>query len=91
MLEWILERCAGRGDAVKTPIGYVPEAGSICVDGLDLDRRTMLALLSIDPQVWRKEIEEIEIYFDSFGARMPQGLREQARRIKRALDEQLAA
>jgi GTP-dependent phosphoenolpyruvate carboxykinase len=51
----------------------------------------MHALLSIDPRIWQKEIEEIEAYFDTFGNRMPQGLREQARRIKRALDAQLAA
>jgi phosphoenolpyruvate carboxykinase (GTP) len=91
VLEWILERCAGRGAAVETPIGFVPDAATLRLDGLDLDRNTMHALLSIDPRIWQKEIEEIEAYFDTFGNRMPQGLREQARRIKRALDAQLAA
>ena len=69
----------------------MPDAATLRLDGLDLDRNTMHALLSIDPQIWQKEIEEIEAYFDTFGNRMPQGLREQARRIKRALDAQLAA
>ena len=91
VLEWILERCAGQGAAVETPIGFVPDAATLRLDGLDLDRATVKALLSIDPQIWQKEIEEIEAYFDTFGNRMPEGLRDQARRIKRALDAQLAA
>ena len=91
VLEWVLERCAGRGVAVETPIGFVPDAATLRLDGLDLERSTMHALLSIDPQIWHREIEEIEAYFDTFGSRMPKGLRDQARRIKRALDAQLAA
>ena len=91
VLEWILERCAGRGEAVETPIGFVPGAGTLRTEGLDLDRSVIQALLSIDPQVWYKEVEEIEAYFDSFGARMPKGLRDQARLIKLALDAQRAA
>ncbi|MBX9608079.1 MAG: phosphoenolpyruvate carboxykinase (GTP) [Gammaproteobacteria bacterium] len=91
VLEWILERCAGRGEAVETPIGFVPGAGTLRTEGLDLDRAVIQALLSIDPQVWYKEVEEIEAYFDSFGARMPKGLRDQARLIKLALDAQRAA
>ena len=27
VLEWVFERCAGRGEAVDTPIGYVPARG----------------------------------------------------------------
>jgi phosphoenolpyruvate carboxykinase (GTP) len=91
VLEWIIARCEGRGDAVKTPIGYVPEGTAIRLDGLDLERRTLHALLAIDPATWREEIAEIEAYFDTFGARVPSALREQARRIRAALEGQLAA
>ena len=91
VLEWILARCAGNGAAVETPIGHVPEASSLRTEGLNLDRRTINALLSIDPLDWRREIEEIEVYFDSFGTRMPQALRDEAGRIRRVLDAQLAA
>jgi len=91
VLEWIIARCEGRGDAVKTPIGYVPDGSALRLEGLDLERRTLHALLAIDPATWREEIAEIEAYFDTFGARVPAQLREQARRIRAALEGQLAA
>ncbi len=91
VLEWVIQRCAGSGDAIKTPIGYVPDVGALRIEGLELDRKAMHALLAIDPQVWRAEIDEIEAYFETFGARLPAELREQAALIKAALEEQLAA
>jgi phosphoenolpyruvate carboxykinase (GTP) len=91
VLEWILGRCEGTREAVKTPIGLVPESNALNVSGLDIDSTMMQALLSIDAKVWRQEIDEIEAYFDAIGARVPPALREQARRIKMALEEQLAA
>jgi phosphoenolpyruvate carboxykinase (GTP) len=90
-LEWILARCAGNGKAVKTPIGMVPSGGALNLDGLDIDRKTVDALLSIDPKIWREEIDAIEAYFVTLGARTPLALREQAKRIRSALDDQLAA
>ena len=59
--------------------------------GLDLDRRTVQDLLSIDPHIWHEEIDQIEAYFATFGTRLPQALRDQAARIKAALEAQLAA
>ncbi len=93
VLEWILKRCASDDDtgAVKTPIGYVPAAAAFNIDGIDIDQNTMKDLLSIDPSTWRDELSQIEMYFDSFGGRVPQALRDQAGQIKAALDEQAAA
>ena len=34
VLEWVFERVVGRGDAVETPIGFVPSAGALDTDGL---------------------------------------------------------
>lgn len=91
VLEWILKRCENEIDAAKTPIGYVPELDALNLDGLNLDRASVQSLLSIDPRIWRQEIDEIEAYFDTFGERVPQQLRDQAERIKAALEQQLAA
>ncbi|MGR8920633.1 MAG: phosphoenolpyruvate carboxykinase (GTP) [Gammaproteobacteria bacterium] len=91
VLEWILDRCEGKAAAVKTPVGMVPEASALNLEGLDIDRQTLQLLLSIDPKVWRAEIDEIEAYFETLGPRVPVALKEQARRIKAALEEQLAA
>ena len=37
VLKWVVERVAGEGEAVDTPIGRVPAPGAIDTAGLDLD------------------------------------------------------
>src|SRR5829696_155448 len=36
VLEWVLERVEGKGEAVETPIGRVPSTSGLDTDGLDL-------------------------------------------------------
>src|SRR5690606_4918647 len=48
VLKWILERVAGEGDAVDTPIGYVPTVDAIDRTGLDISDEAMAALLEVD-------------------------------------------
>ena len=55
VLEWVFERCAGRGEAVETPIGYLPAPGAIPTDGLDIAPEAMTELLKVDPVEWRQE------------------------------------
>jgi len=75
VLRWIMERCEDRADAVETPIGYLPKAGAIDTSGLDVDDATMDALLSVDAGAWRSEMASIGEYLDSYGARLPAGLK----------------
>ena len=85
VLRWILARCEGTGEAVKTPIGYLPARGAIDVSGLDVSPAAMEALTSINPQEWLAEIKEIEEYFDKFGERLPPTFRDETARIKAEL------
>jgi phosphoenolpyruvate carboxykinase (GTP) len=85
VLEWIIERCAGRADAVATPIGNVPAAAAINIDGLDLSADAFEALMHIDRQGWKQELDAIAAYFDEFGDRVPAQLRSEQQRIARAL------
>jgi phosphoenolpyruvate carboxykinase (GTP) len=48
VLEWVFERCAGRGGAVETPIGLVPTTGAIPTEGLDLSEEDIATLLAVD-------------------------------------------
>lgn len=91
VLKWIIERCEGRADARRTPIGNVPSVDSLDMTGLDIRRATLDALLAIDPETWSKEMEEIAVYFAEFGARMPAALLRQVERIKGELASQRAA
>ena len=49
VLEWIVNRCEGKADAVETAIGYEPKAEDINIEGLsDITVDTVKDLLSVD-------------------------------------------
>jgi len=71
VLEWVFERTAGRGEAVETPIGYVPAASAIDVEGLDVSKEDMTELLTVHVDEWRAEVPLIREHFAQFGDRLP--------------------
>jgi phosphoenolpyruvate carboxykinase (GTP) len=75
VLEWVFERVAGRGDAVETPIGWVPASGAIDIEGVDVSKEDMEELLRVDHDEWRAEVPLIRRHFDTFGDRLPAELR----------------
>ncbi len=85
VLEWIIERCAGRADAVATPIGNLPAASALNIDNLDLSSEALTELLHVDRDGWKKELDAIAAYFDEFGDRVPAELRNEQQRIAKAL------
>ena len=85
VLEWIIKRCEGKIDAVETPIGYLPEAEDIGLEGLDLGRETLKGLLVVDGEVWEQEAEEIERFYESFGADLPMELKDELDGLKSRL------
>ncbi|WP_376695693.1 phosphoenolpyruvate carboxykinase (GTP) [Wenzhouxiangella sp. EGI_FJ10305] len=84
VLEWIMARCRDEVDVVDTPVGGLPDAGSINLEGLE-DRPDMEELLKVDPAEWRTEIEAIGKHLESFGSRVPSTLHEALGRIREAL------
>ena len=85
MLEWVFERCAGRGDAVHTPIGYLPTPDAIPTEGLDVAPEAMAELLKVDPGEWRQELQSITTHYDSLGARVPAELFDELARLEKRL------
>ncbi len=86
VLEWILQRARGEGEARETPIGYVPTPQALDMTGLDVDPKVMQELLRVDIDDWRKEADDIEKFFDSLGPRMPWELRNELEALRRRLD-----
>jgi phosphoenolpyruvate carboxykinase (GTP) len=76
-LLWILARCAGKADASKTAIGYIPKPDDINVEGLGIDRATLEGLLSVDSKLWLEDIENIKGFYAKVGDRLPQALKDQ--------------
>ncbi len=85
VLEWILDRCEDKVDAVETPIGYVPNAEDINIEGLDITVDTIKELLNVDKDMWIEETKGIEEFYAQFGARLPKELSEQLANLKAAL------
>jgi phosphoenolpyruvate carboxykinase (GTP) len=85
VLEWVFERASGRGDAVETPVGLVPAPGAIDIEGVDVSREDMEALLRVDRDEWRAEVDAIRAHLAQFGDRLPRRLAEQVDELDRRL------
>ncbi len=72
VLMWILARCEGKVAADITPIGYVPHAEDICIEGLDgISTETIRDLLSVDIDSWLEDVENIKAFYAQVGDRVP--------------------
>ena len=75
VLMWILARCEGKVEADITPIGYVPKAEDINIEGLsDVTIDTIRELLTVDNASWLEDIKNIKEFYAQVGARVPQAL-----------------
>ncbi len=85
VLRWIIDRCENRVGANETPIGFLPNPADIDTTDLDISDEAMNALISIDRDQWRTEIESVGEYLDSYGDRLPESLRQQQQQIAKEL------
>jgi len=81
VLEWMLKRVTGQAEAVETPVGNLPKASDLNLDGLHLDEATLEQLLSIDRDGWKAEMASIGEYLDTFGERTPHELKAERAKI----------
>ena len=86
VLDWIIDRCDNKIEAVESPIGLLPKAEDINIDGLDINAETLKDLLNIDKDMWKKEAEGIEEFYKMFGDKLPQELNEQLSILKQKLN-----
>ena len=82
VLEWVFERTAGRGDAVETPIGFVPSPTALNVEGLNVTEADMSELLTVHHHEWRDEVPRIREHFATFGDDLPQTLHDEVNRLE---------
>jgi phosphoenolpyruvate carboxykinase (GTP) len=82
VLEWVFERTAGRGDAVETPIGFVPTTSALNVEGLSVTEADMAELLTVHHDEWRDEVPRIREHFATFGDDLPSSLNDEVDRLE---------
>ena len=84
---WILDRCAGKAEAVETPIGYVPKAEDINIEGLEINEKSIEDLLSIDRSAWLDDCDHIEDFYRQIGDRVPEELWRELRVLRENLNK----
>jgi len=85
VLKWVVERIAGRGEAVDTAIGRVPAPTGIDTSGLDIDEPTMAELLSVDNESWRAELPQLEEHYAKVGDTLPEALKDELAELEKRL------
>lgn len=88
VLDWIIDRCEGKVDAVETPIGFVPKAEDINVEGLDdVTIDDVKAILDVDKSLWLAETEAIEEFYNKFDKTLPKELEGELETLKANLSK----
>ncbi|MEO8000875.1 MAG: phosphoenolpyruvate carboxykinase (GTP) [Arenimonas sp.] len=85
VLEWMLKRVTGQAAANETPIGNLPNAADLNIEGLNLDAESLNALLEVNREGWYEEMEAIGEYLQSYGERTPKALLDEQEKIAKQL------
>ncbi|MFD7847573.1 phosphoenolpyruvate carboxykinase (GTP) [Nocardia sp. NPDC059764] len=85
VLEWIVGRIEGRSEATATPIGNVPVAANLDLEGLDVTAADVDEALAVNVEEWKREIPSIEEWFEFIGDKLPSGLRDEFEALKERL------
>jgi len=85
VLKWVFERVNGSVDAVKTPIGLLPAAGSLDLNGLDVSKDDLDELLKVDAEGWKSALPQIKDHYAQFGSKLPAKLTAQLDSLAAAL------
>ena len=83
VLDWIIDRCEGKVDAVETSIGFVPKAEDINLEGIEdeVSEAQLKEILSVDNALWADEIAGIEEFYGKFD-RLPATLKAELETLK---------
>lgn len=83
VLKWIFERVDGKAKAETSPLGYIPDA--LDLTNLPLDKKVLKELLHVDKKAWLLEVQELRDYFQLFGSKLPEALREELDSLEKRL------
>ena len=68
LLKWIFQRIFNGGQAVKTPLGFVPPVSGLDLRGLDIEYEDVYEGLRVKPEDLGPELDDVEAYLKSLSA-----------------------
>lgn len=83
-LLWLLQLRNGEVTGRQTPVGIVPTADELNLEGVDITPEDLTTILSIDNARWQEEMDHREEHLEQFD-RMPEAIWEAHRRVAKAL------
>ena len=87
VLKWAIERIEHKADGKTTPIGIVPTAADMDLEGLDVDAADVDEALAVNAAEWRAELPLIEEWFEFVGEKLPTGIKDEFDALKHRLAE----
>ena len=87
VLKWAIERIEHKADGRTTPIGIVPSAENLDLEGLDVDAADVDEALAVNAAEWRDELPLIEEWFEFVGEKLPTGIKDEFDALKHRLAE----
>src|SRR4030095_1434463 len=86
VLKWIVDRCEGRGGAGESPIGSIPGAEDLDLEGLEgVSPERMRELLAVKPEEWAKELKGQKEFFKTLEPYLPNELLEELQKLGQRL------
>jgi len=85
VLKWVFERVTGTAKAVDTPIGRLPDRGSLDLTGLRIPDAALDEVLRVDVEGWTKELPQVKKHYEKFGDKLPKGLRDELAALEQRL------
>ncbi len=75
VLQWIVERCEGRGQGEDTPIGIVPRYEDLSWDGSEFSAEQYAQVTSQDKTAWQRELASHDELFAKIADKLPASLK----------------
>ena len=85
VLAWVFRRCDDAAEAEDTPVGRVPAAGALDLEGLDVPDEAMVELLKVEPEEWKAQLPQVHEHYARFGDSLPDELRSQLEALEQRL------
>jgi len=81
VLQWIVDRCAGRAQAHETATGLSPSYADLNWTGTDFDAARFAGVMNLDSGQWQRELASHDELFAKLGAKRPAALQVERQRL----------